>query len=31
LLLGRKGDASDLVSPAALLAEAAVRRALASP
>ena len=31
LLLGRKGEASDLVSPAALLAEAAVRRALASP
>ena len=31
LLLGRKGDASDLVSPAKLLAEAAVRRALTSP
>ncbi len=31
LLLGRKGEASDLISPAALLAEAAVRRALASP
>jgi aspartate racemase len=28
LLLGRKGDGNDLVSPAALLAEAAVRRAL---
>ena len=28
LLLGRKGDGSDLISPAALLAEAAVRRAL---
>jgi aspartate racemase len=28
LLLGRKGDGNDLVNPAALLAEAAVRRAL---
>jgi len=31
LLLGAKGEGSDLVSPAALLAEATVRRALTSP
>jgi aspartate racemase len=31
LLLGRKSEAGDLISPAALLAEAAVSRALSGP